>query len=74
MGDTHPEAAAVQLDVLRRLTPAARLELAFDMSLLARALLRSRLQREHPAWSAHELDREVLRHTLQPAALPAPLR
>jgi hypothetical protein len=74
MGDTHPNAAAVQLDVLRRLSPAARLELAFDMSQLARALLRRRLQGEHPTWSSPELDREVLRHTLQPAALPEPLR
>jgi hypothetical protein len=72
--DTTRHAAAVQLQVLRALTPLARLELAVDMSVTARALLRARLTQEHPAWAPGAIERELLRHTLPAAALPPSLR
>ena len=62
--DTHPAAAAVQLAVLRRLGPTARLRLALEMSLAARALLRSRLQQEHPGWSGEAVQQELVRCAL----------
>ena len=71
--DTLPEAAEIQAEVLRRLSPIARLELADEMSLTARALLRARLRAAHPDWTEHALDRDILRHTLPTAALPPSL-
>jgi len=68
--DTLPEATEIQAEVLRRLSPIARLELAVEMSMTARALLRSRLPVAHPNWTEHTVDRELLRHTLPVATLP----
>lgn len=70
MTDTSSTAAAVQTQILRRLSPPARLELAVDMCATARALLRARLQEAHPAWTPREVDRELLRSTLPAAELP----
>lgn len=68
--DTSPAAAAAQADALRRLPAARRLELAVDMSLMARALLAARLRTEHPEWSETEVTRQVLRLTLASAGPP----
>jgi hypothetical protein len=70
MTDTTPEAAAVQLHILRQLAPAERLRLAMDMSAMARALFHSRIRGEHPDWSEPAIDREVLRKLLPTAELP----
>lgn len=64
--DTHRAAAAAQIHALRAMTPAQRLDLAVEMSLLARSLLAARLQAAHPEWSAAACDREVLCLTLPP--------
>jgi hypothetical protein len=68
--DTSREAAAIQAQIVDRLTVAQRLDLAFEMSLAARALARSRLCNEHPTWSDAELDRELLRLAFLPDDLP----
>jgi len=68
--DTSPAAADVQTSVLRRLLPTHRLALAIDMSLAARGLLGARLRTEHPGWSEDEVNQELLRLTLEGAALP----
>ena len=73
MIDTTRHAAEVQARVLRQLSPLARLELAVEMSAVARALLRARLRGHHPEWSDGEVDQELLRHTIPGAVLP-PLR
>ncbi len=69
--DTSPAALDAQVEVYRRLSPARRLEIAIEMSLLARALLRARVAGEHPDWSDRQLTLEVLRHTLPGGRLPA---
>ena len=74
MSDTSSKAAEAQAQVLRRLSPPARLELAVDMSTTARALLRARGREAHPEWTAREVDRELLRSTLPAADLPLSLR
>lgn len=53
--DTTREAAAVQREVLRRMPPLRRLELALEMSLLARSLHRARLRAAHPGWTERQL-------------------
>jgi len=68
--DTAPEAAAVQSQVIERLTVAQRLDLAFEMSQMARALARARLREEHADWGESDLDRELLRLAFLPADLP----
>ncbi len=68
--DTTPEAAAVQSEVIARLTVARRLELAFEMSQMGRALARARLREEHADWDDADLDRELLRLAFAPDDLP----
>lgn len=70
VSDTTSAAAEIQAAALRRLSARDRLELAVDMSSVARALLRSRLQAAHPDWSVDDLNRAILRSTLPDAALP----
>ncbi len=74
MNDTSPEAAKIQAEVQRRMTGEQRLNVAFEMSLLARELLHSRLRRQHPDWSEAECEREILRCTLAPDPIPPALR
>jgi hypothetical protein len=69
-GDTPPEVAAIQSQVIERMTVARRLELAFEMSELARALARARLRERHPDWGEADLDRELLRLAFLPDDLP----
>lgn len=71
--DTAPRAAAIQSQVIERLTVAQRLELAFEMSQMARALARARLREEHADWGESDLDRELLRLAFLPDDLPAGL-
>lgn len=58
--DTSPEAERVQADVLRRLGPSRRLEIAFEMSQEARALVKQRLRRQHPELDEAGLDRALI--------------
>lgn len=74
MIDSSAAAAELQLRILRGLSAVRRLELAVEMSLTARALLRARLRAEHPQWPEAKVEREILRLTLPNAVLPAPLR
>jgi hypothetical protein len=57
--DTSPEAERVQADVLRRLGPGRRLEIAIAMSEEARDLVKQRLHQQHP-----ELDEAALGRAL----------
>ena len=74
MSDTTAEAAARQINVYCRLTGVERLTVAFDMSLLARELSRTRLRLQHPEWTDDEVKREVLRYAFPPTPLPRSLR
>lgn len=53
--DTSPEAARIQAEVWRRMTPARRLEIAFELSAFVRELARQRIARRHPDWGEAEL-------------------
>jgi hypothetical protein len=69
--DTHPAAAAEQLEVLRRMSGEQRMLLAFEMTMFARELATARLKREHPDWCDVEILRELLRLAFLPRPLPA---
>jgi hypothetical protein len=72
--DTSQEVRELQTGVYRRLSPGERLELAFDLSVVARELAMSRLRRQHPAWSSVDLMKELLRVAFLPASVPESLR
>jgi len=61
MPDTSATAAQVQIRALRGLPAARRLELAVEMSLVARALTAARLKAEHPQWREAEVRHALLR-------------
>jgi len=59
--DTTRDAHEVQLRWLRRLTPAARVELAANMSEDTRELARAGISARHPEYSAAEVTFALLR-------------
>ena len=59
--DTTAAAHEVQLGWLRRLTPAARVELAVEMSGDTRSVARAGILARHPEYSAAEANFAVLR-------------
>jgi hypothetical protein len=59
--DTHPEAAAIQQEIIRRMTTAQRLRLALEMSESMRNVALAGLRSRQPELSADELSRELLR-------------
>ena len=59
--DTSPEAAAVQQEIVARMTPAQRLRLASEMSKSVRNLALAGLRHRHPDWNEDQLSRELLR-------------
>lgn len=71
VGDTTPEARAVQDALYRSMTGEQRLILAFEMCEAARELNRERLRIEHPEWSQTQIDHEILRLAFFPEPLPA---
>jgi len=70
-GDTAPEAAEVQRAVHRRLGPARRAELAFEMSEEARRVSVAGLRARDPSLSAEEARARVLRQILGDALYAA---
>lgn len=72
--DTSPEAAAVQLEILRGLTGEQRIDLAYEMSMVVRSIMKEGIQRDHPDWTEAQIARELLRRAFFPAPLPAWLR
>lgn len=72
--DTTAEADALQRAIQRRLGGAARLRLALDMSVAARAFALARLRRRHPDYSAHDLTKALLRQAFSADNIPFPLR
>jgi hypothetical protein len=65
--DTSPEAWKVWLDVVRKMTPAERLQRAFEYSAFVRNLAESTLRREHPGASEREIFLRAARQRLGPA-------
>ena len=58
--DTSPEAERVQAEVLRRLGPSRRLEIAIAMSEEARSLVKERLHQQHPNLDETALGRALI--------------
>jgi hypothetical protein len=61
MFDTSPEAARIQANAQRLLSPDDRLRIAIEMSEIARELARARLRAEHPQWDEQRVSAEMLR-------------
>jgi hypothetical protein len=59
--DTDPEAARVQMELLRRASPARRLRLALSLSRSVLALSRAGIARRRPHASAEEVGLEFVR-------------
>lgn len=64
LNDTTAEALAVQFLVLRRLGPAGRLAMAFDLSDNLRSLVAAGVRHRHPDWDDRTVEREVIRLTI----------
>src|SRR5262249_41651596 len=62
--DTTLEAARVQFEVFRRMSPSKRLELAFQMSDSLRQLVADGVRSRHPDYSEHQVRPAVIRLTL----------
>jgi hypothetical protein len=74
IGDTTPEAAAIQLQIQNKMTGEQRILLALEMSLFARELAREGIRRDHPEWAESQIARELMRLAFFPAPLPEGLR
>jgi hypothetical protein len=61
LDDTTPEALAVQLQALRRIGPAGRLVMAFELGDNVRSLVEGGVRYRHPDWDDRAIEREVIR-------------
>jgi len=68
--DTKPSIQEKQDEAIRRMTGAARLRLAMDMSDAARALAFARIRQQHPNASEALIIREFLRSILSFDQIP----
>ena len=59
--DTSPEAAAIQQEIFRRMTPEQRLRIALELSEEMRNIALSGLRSRQPELTEEELKREMLR-------------
>ena len=59
--DTTPEAMLKQFEVLRRLGPAGRAAMTFELSDNVRILVETGVRSRHPDWGIGLVNREVLR-------------
>jgi hypothetical protein len=68
--DTTPEIEAMQICIFRSMTIEQHLEIALEISLLSRALMKAGVRNQHPDWSDSEIEREVHRRAFFPEPLP----
>lgn len=68
--DTTPEIEAMQIRIARSMTVEQRLELALEISLTSRALMKAGVRNDHPEWSEQRVMREVHRLAFFPEPLP----
>jgi hypothetical protein len=59
--DTSPDAAAIQQEIFRRMTPEQRLRIALELSEEMRNIALSGLRSRQPELTEEELKREMLR-------------
>jgi len=72
--DTTPAAQSLQLEIQRAMTGEQRFLLAFEMSMFARQLAKTRITEEHPNWSERQVMLEIIRLAFLPEPMPAALR
>ncbi|MCE5185394.1 MAG: hypothetical protein LLF76_04630 [Planctomycetaceae bacterium] len=60
-GDTTPEAAAIQMEVLRKMGPEGRAKLTFDLCENLRQITRAGIRHRHPDYSEHQVPQEYLK-------------
>ena len=74
LSDTAPDAAEVQLRVLRGLSGAERVDIAYDLSMMLRDVAAARVRQQHPDWSESDVVRQLLREAFPHESFPGPLR
>jgi hypothetical protein len=68
--DTSPEAARIQLEILREMTGEQRMKIAFKLTDFMRRTALARIRSEHPEWTSWQVKRELLRIAFLPEPLP----
>lgn len=74
VGDTTREAQARQLEILREMSGVQRIELAYEMSMFVRKIMKEGIRHDHPEWTETQIARELLGRAFFPSPLPAWLR
>lgn len=74
ISDTSPEIEAMQIRIRRSMTPAQRLQIAFEISDMSRAFRKAGIRRDHPEWSEREVMIELFRLAFLPDPLPSWVR
>lgn len=74
ISDTSPEIEAMQIRIRRSMTPAQRLQIAFEISDMSRAFRKAGIHRDHPEWSEREVMIELFRLAFLPDPLPSWVR
>lgn len=64
--DTSDDAASVQIEVYRRMTPGARLRLGLELTEMSRHLLKDGIRRRHPEYGDEEVRLASIRLWLGP--------
>jgi hypothetical protein len=59
--DTSAEAASIQLDVYRRMSPYGRLRIGLELTAMSRQLLADGIRRRHPEYSDAQVHVAFLR-------------
>ena len=72
--DTSPEARMRQLRILQTMSGEDRVQLAYEMSMFLREVMKEGIRRDHPDWAEAQTARELLRRAFFPAPLPVWLR
>jgi hypothetical protein len=66
LSDTHPDAERVQIEILRKMSPAQKFNLTNDLILTVRALSTSGLRRRFPEAAPEEIRRRLATLLLGP--------
>ncbi len=59
--DTTIEAMKRQVEILRKVTPERRMEMAFELSDFLRSIVQAGVKERHPDYNEQQIQKEVLR-------------
>jgi hypothetical protein len=74
ISDTSPNIKAMQIEIRRSMSATKRLQIACELSDLAREFRKAGIKRNHPDWSEREVIIELLRLAFLPKPLPSWVR